>query len=532
MEILREKNKKKFFSKCNEVNSDNIDLSDFIYKDNRTYGKCKCKICGHEWEETPESLVKRKECPKCLKNKRDFLKRDKSLLKNKEIAENIYENSKITDIEFFYNDKNELMVKFVCHETYCDGTEHGLQIQNGYYFLKNNGCSKCSKHPSKAYSTEEWVRLAKNKYPDFDYSKVEYVNKDTKVLIICPEHGEFSVNPKDFLHGRSYCPLCKEKKQHDDFVKRVIEKCKKAHDNDDYVYHPEFIKNSTEKIGIECKKHGMFWQTINNHVTKKSRCPHCVKEEQANLLKLTFEDVVKEANKIHNNKYIYHEETYINTSNKTLITCPIHGDFTQTMHNHIGGQGCPKCGNIKKGQSKSLTSEEFLNRIKNVHKNQGYDFSFVEYKGLFDKVKIICPKHGEFKSKPTSLLSGCGCPVCKMPKLEKSVRNILIENNIVFQQQKRFKDWLGQQSLDFYLPKFNIAIECQGSQHFKNERRYNKLEEVKKRDEKKKKLCLENEVHLIYYVPKFFEEYMSKDDIYFTDLNELINYITNYNKII
>ena len=55
--------------------------------------------------------------------------------------------------------------------------------------------------------------------------------------------------------------------------------------------------------------------------------------------------------------------------------------------------------------------------------------------------------------------------------------------------QKRFKKWLGGQSLDFYLPDYNIGIECQGIQHFKNDKMYNKLEEVQNRDERKKKLC-------------------------------------------
>ena len=46
---------------------------------------------------------------------------------------------------------------------------------------------------------------------------------------------------------------------------------------------------------------------------------------------------------------------------------------------------------------------------------------------------------------------------------------VLEKNNIVFIEQYREK-WLSKQSLDFYLPEYNIAIECQGMQHFKNER--------------------------------------------------------------
>ena len=45
------------------------------------------------------------------------------------------------------------------------------------------------------------------------------------------------------------------------------------------------------------------------------------------------------------------------------------------------------------------------------------------------------------------------------------IRLFLSNENVKYIQQKRFS-WLGRQSLDFYLPDQNIAIECQGEQHF------------------------------------------------------------------
>ena len=81
----------------------------------------------------------------------------------------------------------------------------------------------------------------------------------------------------------------------------------------------------------------------------------------------------------------------------------------------------------------------------------------------------------------------------------------LTEHNIKFECQKHF-DWLDKQSLDFYLPDYNIAIECQGSQHFEpneyfgGEKAFNKQIE---RDIRKKQLCHENNVKLLYYIPYF-----------------------------
>ena len=60
--------------------------------------------------------------------------------------------------------------------------------------------------------------------------------------------------------------------------------------------------------------------------------------------------------------------------------------------------------------------------------------------------------------------------------------------------------WL--QSLDFYLPEYNIAIECQGIQHFEEVQYFGGekgLKENKKRDKKKYDLCKEHGV-VIFYV--------------------------------
>lgn len=42
---------------------------------------------------------------------------------------------------------------------------------------------------------------------NYDFSKSNYVNPKTKITIICPEHGEFSMLPYNFLKGQG-CPVC------------------------------------------------------------------------------------------------------------------------------------------------------------------------------------------------------------------------------------------------------------------------------------------------------------------------------------
>ena len=113
--------------------------------------------------------------------------------------------------------------------------------------------------------------------------------------------------------------------------------------------------------------------------------------------------------------------------------------------------------------------------------------------------------------------------------LELFFEKNLIKNNIIYESQKTFP-WLKmdrQQFLDFYLPRYNIAIECQGEQHYKpieyfgGEKEYNLVLE---RDNAKKKQCEENGVKLLY-----FTKYKNIDgsDIY-KNKNKLLKEILNY----
>ncbi len=63
------------------------------------------------------------------------------------------------------------------------------------------------------------------------------------------------------------------------------------------------------------------------------------------LFSKTTEDFIKEASKLHNNRYSYEKVNYINALDKVIITCPKHGDFLQTPNHHLGKKGCPICSN-------------------------------------------------------------------------------------------------------------------------------------------------------------------------------------------
>lgn len=126
----------------------------------------------------------------------------------------------------------------------------------------------------KRKTTEQFIQEAKISYGDlYDYSKVEYKNTMTKVIVICSVHGEWEVTPDNHIGKNSGCPKCKGFKL---TKKEKIELANKVHD---FKYNYSLIKNKTIKnqtmYSIICPEHGEFKQVWNNHYNMKQGCPKC-----------------------------------------------------------------------------------------------------------------------------------------------------------------------------------------------------------------------------------------------------------------
>jgi rubrerythrin len=281
-----------------------------------------------------------------------------------------------------------------------------------------------------------------------------------------------------------------------------IKKAKKIHGNK-YDYSKINYINNKIKVCIICPEHGEFWQTPNSHLSGRG-CRKCADKLNSERTKFSTNEFIKKAKSIHGDKYDYSKVNYKNIDTKICIICSKHGEFMQTPYAHLQGQGCPICGKIKRNykmqKTKGGSIENFIKRAKEIHGDK-YDYSKVEYKNMSTKVCIICHKHGEYWQIPSSHLQGQGCPVCKESKLENEIRLLLTENNISFIMEAHF-NWLKKQHLDFYLPDYNIAIECQGEQHFKPIKHFGgekKYVTRTKLDENKRILCKENGIKLIYF---------------------------------
>lgn len=123
--------------------------------------------------------------------------------------------------------------------------------------------------------------------------------------------------------------------------------------------------------------------------------------------KKTQEEFLDECNKIHTFKYSYNKSIYNGNNKPVIITCPIHGDFTQRPINHLTlKQGCPNCSKTKK-----RTNTEFITKSLLLHKKK-YSYNNCEYINDKEPVLITCPIHGDYKQIPNHHLTGVGCPKC------------------------------------------------------------------------------------------------------------------------
>jgi len=355
-----------------------------------------------------------------------------------------------------------------------------------------------------------------------------------------------------------------------------IEKAKKIH-GDKYDYSKvEYINNHT-KVCIICPEHGEFWQTPNNHLHDYG-CPKCksdkigllkrkdivnfIKEAKKvhgdkydyskveyknnstkvciicpehgefwqtpnhhlqghgcpickNVKKSNTDEFIEKAKKIHGDKYDYSKVEYINNHTKVCIICPVHGEFWQTPKNHLKGQGCNKCAIHYRNQKNALTTEQFIEKARKIH-GEKYDYSKVEYINSHTKVCIICPTHGEFWQTSIDHLQNCGCPKCGniISNGENNI-NDFINKKLKIKTITKTKNFIYPYELDIFIPSRNIAIEYNGVIWHSEKFGKNKDYHLKKTE-----LCSKQGIRLIHI---FEDEWLEHKDIVESKMRHIFN---------
>ena len=187
----------------------------------------------------------------------------------------------------------------------------------------------------------------------YDYSKVVYIKLKNKVEIICPIHGSFFCNLDNHLTKKTGCKLCNIPNRNKNYIFIPPE--------NNYDYSKAIYVNSRTKIEIICKLHGSFYQTPNNILSKNHICPKCSLLNKSKNLLGDFEQYKIILNEFHFNKYDYSKFIYTGYKIKSIIICPKHGEFLQSVEVHINS-GCSKCSESRGEKAVRLFLEK--NNIK------------------------------------------------------------------------------------------------------------------------------------------------------------------------
>lgn len=278
---------KVFIRKALKVHGNWYDYSKVEYKNAKTKVTIICPIHG-DFQQIPYSHVNNKSnCPECANSyisERFRMTKDEFVKKSSEKYNNKFNYDQV-DYKDFYTP-----VKIIC-------PIHGefFQTPASHLHSSTHGCNKCSREFMRerlAMTSEEFIERSKvvhnNKYT---YSKVNYVNNSTPVIINCPIHGDFEQLPANHLAGHG-CPKCAGNIQLT--TEEFIEKAKLVH-KDKYDYSKVNYIDSHTKVTISCTKHGDFDQTPSNHLYGYG-CPHCsnfsvgetLTEEYLKLAKIEF----------------------------------------------------------------------------------------------------------------------------------------------------------------------------------------------------------------------------------------------------
>lgn len=371
----------------------------------------------------------------------------------------------------------------------------------------------------------------------FDNEEDKYTNNKVKLRLKCNKCGsEWNTTAYEkFMTGRNGCPGCNPRRKQDEghIISLVKERCKEL----DYTFLGfvgKYTKRGTAKLKLRCNKCGYEWEstTVDNFLKNGRKSHSCGRKSPEFMPSVYHEEKVLEkiTEKLlgstlsfigfENEKYVGEKKT------RLTLRCSSCGSESTISYRNLryltpGIAKCTKCqfngkisndeaiANIKK--KCELLEYEFL----------GFDNEENRYDGKNTRLILRCLKCG-YTWKTTIYANFINrvikCRGCTNNwHLERVVETVLKENSIKYEQQKRFP-WMKNKismTLDFYLPECDIAIECQGRQHFVPVEKYGGdtgFEDTKIRDKTKKKQCEDHGIKILYYTElKQYQYFMGEE---------------------
>lgn len=283
---------------------------------------------------------------------------------------------------------------------------------------------------------DEFIAECRQKHDGdkYDYSRTNYVNKRTKVKIICPIHGEFEQNPYKHKNGQG-CPQCCTDKRNYlkqfNYKKFLDSSQKRFGCSYSFPKIEEEYENSHSKITVKCNECGTIFKKIAcDFITSSNGGCQCQNDKKKLI---TYDNLLSQ---YHGDNEIIHftGNLYI-TKDKVNLICREHGFYSKPIKDVISNHcKCPKCANKNNGDFKKITFSEFHEYLKGKYKTIEI-LNEKEYVNTSTPITFRCKVcDNVFKRKPiifrTSNLK-TPCPYCTKELLTKQK----LKTNDVFQRE-------------------------------------------------------------------------------------------------
>lgn len=253
-----------FIEKAKKIHGDKYIYSGVDYKHNRIPIVIKCRKHG-DFYQKPTIHLNGSGCKKCAINTRVGL--FKSNLKE------FIERARVIHEDKY--DYTKTIYEHCDKKTTITCPAHGDFLISPSSHIRGSGCVECVHEKARLDNLgnlEEFIEKAKLKHNNkYNYDKSIYIDRKTKIKILCPTHGEFFQTPSVHLTG-SGCKLCfieKRTRTTEEFIEMSNEVHGSRYDYSETVYTGCF-----NLVKIRCRQHGEFSQQANSHI-RGSGCPQC-----------------------------------------------------------------------------------------------------------------------------------------------------------------------------------------------------------------------------------------------------------------
>ena len=391
----------------------NLDFTRVDYRGSQKKIEIICSLHG-PFEAIPANILHKKSgCPDCGRSNRANLGPEEILSRLIEAHGDKYE------FDIPPNVRTTTKISYKCE---IHGKKYGL-VTN---LLAGKGCRECGRIAAvqkRSITTEQWIEKARKVHGQkYDYSKTKYLNAKVKVIVTCPDHGDFEINPSNHIQPslKRGCKGCsggkfsnwdnaQKRLSQDSFIKRVSYAAPLNLDFSKAIY-----RGLKKTVTVVCKLHGEF-EAWPSNLFSGQNCSECASAIGGKKRRLSSKDIKERITQRFGKKYIIDQSSIKMATEPVRLKCSKHGWFDGLIGNLISSSGCPKCTHEKttilRSRSQTLSKEKLIARFRSIHGNF-YDYSKTEPEGTQSSVLINCKKHGEFPQRVYSHLEGKGCPSC------------------------------------------------------------------------------------------------------------------------